>query len=256
MTRAGGRQPDAASRPDSGANRPGTRRVFVAVPLPEAARADVTALVDSVRATADPGARDVRWVRLDGLHVTLRFVGPVDEGDLKRLAGAVDAAAASVTGFRVSVESAGAFPAQGRPRVIWLGIGEGGRELGEVASAVDDALADVGIARSERPFRAHLTVARADGIRTGADVARRLIAAAADWRTAFVADRIVLFESISGGGPARYEPLHAVPIGNGIASSSVSGPRRPAVAPVLPSEPSAGDGTSVGARRKEQSSGT
>jgi 2'-5' RNA ligase len=232
------------------------RRVFIAVPLPEAARADVAALIGSVRDQADPNARDVRWVRLDGLHLTLRFIGQVDEGDLERLAGAVDVAAASLAAFPVSVESAGAFPAQGRPRAIWLGVGEGAAELTAAATAVDDALAAIGLPRSDRPFRAHLTVARADGIRAGADVARRLIEAAVGWRTAFAAEQVVLFESISGGGPARYEPLHAVPMGNGIVLSGLSGPRRPAVAAVLPSEPSAGVRASVGARRKEQSSGT
>ena len=252
----GGRQHRAATRPDSGDTAPTARRVFIAIPLPEPARADVAALVGAVRAAADPNARDVRWVRLDGLHLTLRFIGQVDESELDRLAAAVDVAAAALDAFRVSVESAGAFPAQGRPRVIWLGVGEGVAELTQAAVAVDDALADIGMARSERPFRAHLSVARADGVRTGADVARRLIAAADGWRTAFTADQVILFESISGGGPARYEPLHAVPMGNGFVSSGLSGPRRPAVATVLPSEPSAGVRTSVGARRKEQSSGT
>lgn len=252
----GGRQHHAAHHSDAGSTRPAGRRVFIAVPLPEAARADVAALVGSVRDLADPAARDVRWVRLDGLHLTLRFIGQVDESELDRLATAVGVAAANLATFPVAVESAGAFPAQGRPRVIWLGVGEGAAELTSAAAAVDDALADIGLARSDRPFRAHLTVARADGIRTGADVARRLIDAADGWRTAFTADRVVLFESISGGGPARYEPLHAVPMGNGIAKPGMSEPRRPEVTPVLPSEPSAGVRASVGARRKEQSSGT
>jgi 2'-5' RNA ligase len=248
-----GRQRRFASDPDAGPNHTGAPRVFIAVPLPEAARADVAGLVESVRAAADPKARDVRWVRLDGLHLTLRFIGPVEEDAIVRLAGAVDTAAAAIKSFDVSVEGAGTFPAHGRPRAIWLGIDQGAPELGQAAAAVDDALADIGIARNERPYRAHLTVARADGVRAGADVARRLIDAAAGWRTSFAAGELVLFESIAGGGPARYEPLHAASLAD---SSGLSGPRHPAAAAVLPSERSAGVGTSVGARRKEQRPGT
>lgn len=61
---------------DPTAGVPG-RRLFVAVPLPEATTRALTELVGEVRAAALPtGARDLRWVRLDGLHLTLRFLGP------------------------------------------------------------------------------------------------------------------------------------------------------------------------------------
>ena len=70
----GGRQ-----RGDPYAGQPG-RRIFVAAPLPSAAVDAVVGLVESVRAQALPqGMRDVRWVRLDGLHLTLRFLGPTPE---------------------------------------------------------------------------------------------------------------------------------------------------------------------------------
>ena len=88
----------------------------------------------------------------------------------------------------------------------------GADELAATAARVEDALAAAGVERSERPFRAHLTLARADGIRAGSDVARRLIDAAAGRRSTFAATELILFETIAGGGPARYTPLHTAPL--------------------------------------------
>lgn len=227
--------------------------MFVAVPLPEPARAEIEELVAAVRAKADPDVRDVRWVRLDGLHLTLRFIGPVDESAIAGLAAAVDAVAAKTTSFEVAVADAGAFPSTARPRTIWLGVDRGADQLAATAARVEDALAAAGVERSERPFRAHLTLARADGIRAGSDVARRLIDAAAGRRSTFAATELVLFETIAGGGPARYAPLHTAPLN--LPGTAPERDRDQTLA-VLPSEPSAGDGTSVGARRKEQRTGT
>jgi 2'-5' RNA ligase len=180
--------------------------------MSEPARAEIEALVATVRAKADPNVRDVRWVRLDGLHLTLRFIGPVDDSAIAGLAAAVDAAAAGTTSFEVTVVGAGAFPSTARPRTIWLGVDLGADELAATAVRLEDALAAAGVERSERPFRAHLTLARADGIRAGSDVARRLIDAAAGQRSTFAATELVLFETIGGGGPARYTPLHTAPL--------------------------------------------
>jgi RNA 2',3'-cyclic 3'-phosphodiesterase len=232
---------------------PRTRRVFVAIPLPEAARREVAALVESVRSAADPNVRDVRWVRLDGLHLTLRFIGLVDETRLEALAESVEAAAGSTDAFEVTIRGGGAFPSTTRPRTLWLGVAAGSDELAAAAAAVDDSLAAADVDRETRPFRAHLTLARSDGVRSGSDVARRLIEAADGRATAFAATELVLFETVQGGGPARYVPLHVARLRSAGASPE---PRRPRSSPVLPSEPSVGPRGSVGSRRKEQRPGT
>jgi 2'-5' RNA ligase len=189
------------------------RRLFVAIPIPPPVREAITAVVDSVRAAGDPAVRDVRWVRLDGLHLTLRFLGPTDEERVADTAAAVERTARSVDPFDVVIAGGGAFPSVARPRALWLGVADGGAELGATAAKLDDALAEVGWPREERAFRAHLTLARSDGVRAGPVVARRLIEAAEAVREPFRAESLVLFESVSGGGPARYIPLHETSIG-------------------------------------------
>src|SRR4051812_1595958 len=111
-----------------GADLPG-RRIFVAVPLPPDARDAVANLVDRVRGTGVPGGgRDVRWVRLDGLHLTLRFIGPTPDPRIPDAVQAVRDAASSTEPFDLAIGGAGGFPAHGRPRALWLGLppGEGG----------------------------------------------------------------------------------------------------------------------------------
>ena len=189
------------------------RRLFVAVPLDEAAVQTVVAQVERIRADREldaPGERDVRWVRMDGLHITLRFLGLTPEPDVPAVGEAVRRAAEGRTGFELRIDGGGAFPNPRRPRTLWLAVTDGAAELTSLAEAVNAALVSAGWPAEERPFRAHLTVARSDGVPAGADVARRLTEAATGLDLLSTADRLVLFESITGGGPARYEPLETV----------------------------------------------
>jgi 2'-5' RNA ligase len=188
--------------------------LFIAVPLPPEATTAIADLVGSVRAAGVPGGgRDVRWVRLDGLHLTLHFLGPTLDDRIVPATEAVRAAAAASAPFDVSIGGAGAFPSASRPRALWLGIRRGTAELVELARVLDATLVTAGWTFEPRPLSPHLTLARSDGVPAGAAIGERLVAAAADMDVAFRADRIGLFESLTGGGPARYEPLEVVALG-------------------------------------------
>jgi 2'-5' RNA ligase len=191
-------------------------RLFVAVPLAEDARRVVADLVDSIRAEVDGTSQPrtaVRWVRMDGLHLTLRFLGPTATTQVDGIEAAIDAAAATGSPFEVAIGGAGAFPSPARPRTLWLGLDDGHAQLERLAGTLDQHLAGAGWPPVERPFRAHLTLARADGRRAGPATAAALIRHAAAFRAAFTADRLILFESLTGGGPARYVAHHEARLG-------------------------------------------
>ena len=185
------------------------RRLFVGVPLPDEAVAAVSEVVAGVRALPLPaGGRDVRWVRLDGLHLTLRFLGPTPPELVDPTMAAVDAVGRAARGpIEIELANAGTFPSGRRPRTLWIGLSQGVEALADLAAATEQALVEAGWQRDGRPFRPHLTLARSDGVAAGPLVAGRLAAAMTDRRIRCTIDRIGLFESVTGGGPARYVPL-------------------------------------------------
>jgi 2'-5' RNA ligase len=124
------------------------------------------------------------------------------------VSAAVDAIASGVAPFRVTIAAAGAFPSAVRPRTLWLGVRDGQAELANVATQLDELLVARGWPHDDRPLRAHLTLARADGRREGPLVARTLEQRASTFETRFLANRLILFESVTGGGPARYVAIH------------------------------------------------
>jgi 2'-5' RNA ligase len=187
-----------AERPD---------RLFVAVPLPPEPLAACKALIDAVR--GGPLGDVPRWVHVDSLHLTVRFLGETPPDLTPDAALAVRAAFEGSRAFDVVLAGAGSFPEARKPRALWLGIQQGAAGLGALADALDPSLEPLGWPPDDRPYRPHLTVARLDRspISSSGAIADQLRAAAADWQASFRADRVVLYRSHLGGGPPRYEPL-------------------------------------------------
>jgi RNA 2',3'-cyclic 3'-phosphodiesterase len=196
--------------------------LFVGVPLPDDAMTAVADIVDDIRAQGLPaGARDVRWVRLDGLHLTLRFLGPTAEPLVGPTADAVAEAAAAADGpIRLELTGAGSFPRAARPRTLWVGVGGDTEGLARLAAVTEKALVAAGWLPDDRPFRPHLTLARSDGVSVGPIVAGRLSAAMAGRTIPCQVDRLGLFESVTGDGPARYVPLMLARLGPASSASS------------------------------------
>lgn len=194
-------------------DEPGTLRLFFAVPVPADARGRVGELMEHVQQGVGDGRARIRWVRVDGLHLTLRFLGPTLATMVPALQAGSDALARSGAPFEVGLSGGGAFPSLARPRSLWIGVHEGAERLAALADGLTAAAAECGLFLDTRPFAAHLTIARTDGVRVAPAAAHALEAAADGLDVRFTVDRVVLFRSILGGGPARYEALHESPLG-------------------------------------------
>lgn len=192
---------------------PGTMRLFFAVPVPEEARARIGELIERVQASVGDGTARIRWVRVDGLHLTLRFLGPTPDERRGPLEAGADALANADAPFEVRLGGGGAFPSLDRPRSLWVGVSTGADRLARLADGLTAAAADCGLVLDTRMFTPHLTIARTDGVRLGPVAAHALAEAADGLDVRFNVDRVVLFRSILGGGPARYEPLHEARLG-------------------------------------------
>ena len=136
-------------------------RLFVGIPLDPAlamAAATLTAELQRRTRALAPAAR-VTWVAGDRLHVTLRFIGNVDDRRAETIAAAL-AAPVTMPPFSLTFRGVGAFPPTGSPRVLWAGIAAGADGLQAVEREVTLRLGRVGIPAEERAFRPHLTIAR------------------------------------------------------------------------------------------------
>ena len=176
-------------------------RLFIAVEMnqsiEEAAREVIGELRDRAARLA-PRAR-ITWSAPERLHVTVRFIGEVDEARGQAIRSALGATIDAPV-FDVTVEGAGAFPPKGPPRVLWAGLTDGRSGLVDVERAVSTRLESVVVAE-ERPYSPHLTLARVKdpaGLRRDA-----LLEGLADRLLGRVhVDAITLFESrLSSKGP-------------------------------------------------------
>lgn len=154
---------------------------------------------------------DVRWINRESLHLTLKFLGQVDEAKLEAIQAAVHDAVAPVPRFTISCRGLGVFPDIRRPRVIWAGLE--GAALATLAGAAEAALAPLGFPREAREFRPHLTIGRwREGAR-GGDALRSELER---WRHhdfgASAVDEAVLFQSVLKRGGAEYTPLKIFPL--------------------------------------------
>ena len=134
-------------------------RVFVALDIPEDVRAAIGALIEKLR----PTSKIARWVRIEGVHVTLKFIGEVPAEKIE----SIKAALAQIhfpENIALKFRGVGFFPNERRPRVLWAGI-EAGEELSALAAAVETSLEPLGIAKEQRVFSPHLTLARFDTAR-------------------------------------------------------------------------------------------
>ncbi len=135
-------------------------RLFIAVDLSVAVRERLDALILDLRRDVP----DVRWVGSDRIHLTLKFLGEVDEARAAAISDAVGPAAAAVPGrIPASVGRLGTFGDQRRPRVVWAGVEDPSGGLLRIQSAVETACEVQGFSREGRPFSPHLTLARLKG---------------------------------------------------------------------------------------------
>jgi len=180
-------------------------RLFLAIELAAASREALAGLLDGL------AARCVGWrfVRADGAHLTLRFLGETDAKTDARCRPRWTAAVAGHAPFRIELGGLGRFPPSGAPRVLWLGVHDlPAGALTGLAVDLEAAARDAGYAAETRPFRPHLTLARAPrGPRVPAPDAPDT-GALPGWRV----DHVSLVRSHLGPSGARYETLERFPL--------------------------------------------
>ena len=117
---------------------------------------------------------ELRWVRPEAIHLTLKFFGDIPESAVADIAAVVEPAAAGAAPFSLAIGGAGVFPDQRRPRVLWLGMNGDVPRLVLFQQGLEAELGRIGFPAEERPFRPHLTLARIKSPRGLAGLERAL----------------------------------------------------------------------------------
>jgi 2'-5' RNA ligase len=174
-------------------------RLFAAVPIPEPARGQVLKLLGDLRT----GGWPVRWVNDEGVHMTLKFFGEVAPERLDVIVEALRFAAAGAGPLALRLSELGAFPSRSRPRILWVGI-EAPPSLELLQDRIERGCEAIGFPPEGAPFQPHVTLGR---VREGQRLPLHGLEDHADSfePVPFVAQELVLYESVLTTGGPRYE---------------------------------------------------
>ncbi len=178
-------------------------RSFIAIELSPALRQHIEKIQNELkRATAD-----VRWVRSEGIHLTLKFLGAIDEERVDAIGDTVEGCLADKTIFTLTVGSLGAFPNREHPKVIWLGIEDERGVLQKVQQTIDRRLTTLGFTAEKRTFSPHLTLGRIKSPKGKRTVSQRLATMGECACGTFDVKEIFLFKSDLTPSGAVYTKL-------------------------------------------------
>ena len=131
-------------------------RLFVAIEISKEIRDSLAALQEELRITCP----EIRWVKPENIHLTLKFLGNVKEALVPEILHSLSRALLGLDDFVFEVKGTGAFPAEGRPRVMWVGISQGADKIFAFHSKIKQALASFDFEEEKNEFAAHLTIGR------------------------------------------------------------------------------------------------
>lgn len=188
-------------------------RCFIAVELDDAVQSALGRVQDRFRRDLGQNANSLKWVRPENIHLTLKFLGDVDDPLIPQVCTAVSGVAEQYEPFDFEIANPGCFGSADSARVLWVGIGAGHERLIPLAEAVDAAMNELGFAAEARRFSAHLTLARIRNVNLGRQV-HQLVARSKPLRVGIQGvGQLTVFQSeLSRAGPC-YTAMHHAPLG-------------------------------------------
>lgn len=181
-------------------------RTFIAVKLPEAVRA----AIGGIQAQLAAYGFSVRWVKTANIHLTLKFLGEVDEGMVDGISAVLTEAVHGFAPLRLAAADVGVFPNLKRARVIWVGVTGQVSELTALQRSIAKRLSSIGYPPDRRPFTGHLTLGRVKGMIATPRLTTAMVALRDFASETFVVDRVILFKSDLRPAGAVYTELQQV----------------------------------------------
>jgi 2'-5' RNA ligase len=185
-------------------------RTFIAIELPQ----EIKNRLAQLQTLLKKSGADVKWVKPDNIHLTLKFLGEISEETLPKIIKIIESATLGKKQFEISLSSLGTFPEGKTPRVIWIGVNKGDQEIKNIAETLEEnILAGLDIPKENRPFSSHITIGR---VKSNLNMGR-LTKDLKEFEgyfgketIEFKTSGITLFKSSLGPSGPSYEPLKVV----------------------------------------------
>jgi len=181
----------------------GTIRSFIAIPL----KPDIIDRIEKVQKELRSLRADVKWVRPQSIHFTLKFLGNIEESQISAIAQKIQHATGGYTSWPIHLKNLGTFPSLRNPRVIWVGIEDTSGQIVTLQRQIEHALSTLGFAQEKRNFSPHLTLGRVKSPRGKKDLIQYLIDEREKTLGKIQVDRVVLFRSELHPSGAIYTAL-------------------------------------------------
>lgn len=184
-------------------------RTFVAIEIPERLKLSLDRSVEEIRS----GLRDglIRWVRLESMHLTLKFLGEIELEQVHAAQEVLDQVAEKFSSFSLEIAGFGCLPNFSRPRVVWVGFNPEGGDLPRLQSEIATRLEIIGFEPEQRGYHPHLTLGRVRKGLSGSDM-KQLSGWAQEAQIgtvgSFEVDAISLIRSVLQPDGAVYSNLH------------------------------------------------
>ncbi|HEV3203129.1 MAG TPA: RNA 2',3'-cyclic phosphodiesterase [Gemmataceae bacterium] len=184
-------------------------RTFIGVEIGKTIRERAVALQEILARAST----EVKWVEPENLHVTLLFLGEVEDREVARVCKIVADCAQNERAFPMTVATVGCFPNPHRPRIVWIGIGEGAQALCRIHDAMELPLLELGYRREERRYTPHITLGRVKSDRPP-DQFSSALAKKAGWQGGdiTVTEILIMSSELTPQGP-KYTILGRAPLG-------------------------------------------
>jgi 2'-5' RNA ligase len=186
-----------------------TIRTFIAIELPET----ITRAISEIQEGIKSYGFNIRWVRPENIHLTLKFLGDIKEDETDKIARVIFESVRTCSPISLSAKGIGVFPGIKRPRVIWVGVSGQINPLFKLQKKLEDGLKGLGFKKEKRAFRAHLTLGRIKDRIDSKRFGGTLRTFGGFESETFIADEIILYKSELKPTGAVYTQLVSVPFG-------------------------------------------
>lgn len=178
-------------------------RLFIALELPN----ECVEFINNIQSQLQAISSDVKWVKPQNCHLTLKFLGDVPEETIAPIIPALEKSLENISSFSIETSGIGAFPSLQRPQILWLGADDHHNRLAQTANLIETTLLPFGIPNEDRTFSAHITLARFRASKKPRPLAG-LVSSLTQKNLTIPVNQVILYRSILSAQGPDYSPIH------------------------------------------------